>query len=103
MHPFSTVLLGAAALPALAHAAAYPDPASAGASVPAVGPTPAFSDYRAFRDEAPADWRGLNRLVGPVASPRATERDAHVGPSAPAHQHEHSPERRPIANTEAPT
>lgn len=102
MHPFSTVLLGAAALPALAYAASYPDPTDAGASVAAIGPAPAFSDYRAFRDGPPAGWRGLNRLVAPVASPRALPGDAQSEPSAPAHQHEHSHASRPIANEEAP-
>jgi hypothetical protein len=102
MHPFSTVLLGAAALPALAHAASYPDPADAGASVAAVGPAPAFSDYRPFRDDTPADWRGLNRLVRPAPLPRTTPRDAKRAPSAPSHQHEHLHAGRPIANEEAP-
>ena len=77
-------LLGLAAL----HAASQPQPADPGASTPRTEYRSAFADYRAFRDEALANWKRLNddveRAGGHLGIMRANPAPIPAVPAKPA-------------------
>lgn len=99
------LLYGAVALMSLPASAqrspATPDPADAGAPVPAVKYESAFAGYAPFREEKLAPWREMNDEVGRVGGHMGIFRAADGGPDsakrakqpsssdgAPAHGHQ---------------
>lgn len=82
MRMFIAALLGAAAsLPALACATPlFPDPAEAGAAVPAVEAPSALAGYRPHREQQAPSWQALNREVAEPSGGTAKSRGpAHSG------------------------
>ncbi|WP_028361119.1 hypothetical protein [Paraburkholderia phenoliruptrix] len=92
MRTIRAALLGAsAALPLLAQAAQRPDPADAGASVPAISAPSAFDGYTPYSDREGASWQQLNSAVAPQRPVTGHMHGAQPGEASAArggHQHE---------------
>ncbi|MFM0571196.1 hypothetical protein PQQ88_23005 [Paraburkholderia caledonica] len=98
MRTICAALFGAsAALPLLAHAV-WPDPADASASIPAVGASSAFDDYKPYRDSEGPSWQQLNRAVAPAQpanganSANRSQRAGAASAAAGGHRHGGEPE-----------
>ena len=97
MRTISAALIGAGAvLPLLAHATtAVPDPADAGASVPAVTVQSAFDGYKSWQDGEAPGWQQLNRTVAPGQGKTGTKHGQQAeSPQERKNGHEHGGESK---------